>query len=374
MHLFSDNIVNNKRQDAFDLCKTISIILMILCHVFYTMQYSVPATLNPTYIAHNAVRLLGAQSFMFCMGMGIAYSKNNSVPYFIKRGCKLILSGYMLNFLCLVLPTIIIGKSLIFGEAFVTNKFLMLLGSDILQFAGLVLMFFAIIKYFKFSDKTIFIITLCITLFGAFCNNKIFLTLTPEHFYYSFVGLFVPVKNFLEAEYVCFSFSNWIMYPVAGWLFGKLLKHCFNLSKFYLYLLGISLPLFFIEYIIFNMLGVNLWLVLMNPDIYHQQPPLFLFTYMNIIMLVLSLSHFASIYLTKLKIWDIIKHLSSELPTLYIASWIVIGWFSAWLKYTNRTLSVSFGNVLFVFVFVYACSEIYVYLKNKCKKVNKSKI
>lgn len=374
MHLFSDNIVNNKRQDAFDLCKTISIILMILCHVFYTMQYSVPATLNPTYIAHNAVRLLGAQSFMFCMGMGIAYSKNNSVPYFIKRGCKLILSGYMLNFLCLVLPTIIIGKSLIFGEAFVTNKLLMLLGSDILQFAGLALMFFAIVKYFKFSDKTIFIITLCITLFGAFCNNKIFLTLTPEHFYYSFVGLLVPVKNFIEAEYVCFSFSNWIMYPVAGWLFGKLLRRCCNLNKFYLYLLGISLPLFFIEYIIFNMLGENLWLVLMNSNIYHQQPPLFLITYMNIIMLVLSLSHFASINLTKLKIWDIIKHLSSELPTLYIASWIAIGWFSAWLKYTDRTLSVSFGNVLFVFVFVYACSEIYVYLKNKCKKVNKSKI
>lgn len=340
---------------------------MILCHVFYTMQYSAPTTLNLTYIAHNAVRVLGAQCFMFCMGMGIAYSKNNSVPYLIKRGCKLILSGYMLNFLCLVLPTIIIGKSIIFGEAFVTNKLLMLLGSDILQFAGLALIFFAIVKYFKFSDKTIFIITLCITLFGAFCNNKIFLNLTPEHFYYSFVGLLIPVKNFLEAEYVCFSFSNWIMYPVVGWLFGKLLKRCSNLNKFYLYLLIISLPLFFIEYIIFNISGKNLWLVLMNPDIYHQQPPLFLITYMNIIILALSLSHFVSIHLTKFRIWDIIKHLSSELPTLYIASWIAIGWFSAGLKYTNISLSTSWNNVALVFLFVFTFSELCIYIRNKCK-------
>ena len=33
--LFSQDTVNSGRQPAFDLCKTICIVLMIMCHVFY---------------------------------------------------------------------------------------------------------------------------------------------------------------------------------------------------------------------------------------------------------------------------------------------------------------------------------------------------
>lgn len=366
-HLLSDKIVNNGRQHAFDLCKTISIILMILCHVFYAMNYSVSISLNPVYIGHNAVRLLGAQCFMFSMGLGLAYSRNTSAKYCAKRGCKLILLGYILNFLCIVLPWMIIGESHIFGT-FVDNKFLMGLCGDILQFAGLSMLFFAIVKYFKWSDLTTFIITLCITAIGTFCNDKIYFVLTPEHFYYSFVGLLVPVKNFITAEYVCFSFCNWIIYPVVGWLFGKILKRCTDLNKIYLYLLGISTSLFFVIWKIFSLMGKNIWLILMDPVVYHQQSPLFLIIYMDIIMIALSFAHFISIHLTKYRIWSVVKNLSEELLTLYIVSWIVIGWFSAVLKYTNTSINYSWSNVFYVFVFVFLTSEIYIYLKNKFER------
>lgn len=68
--LFSKEKVNKGRQPAFDLCKTICIILMILCHVFYVIKYSTTPTLNPAYIAHNLVRLLGAQFFYVQYGLG----------------------------------------------------------------------------------------------------------------------------------------------------------------------------------------------------------------------------------------------------------------------------------------------------------------
>ena len=364
-NLFSDNNINNGRQHAFDLCKAVSIILMILCHVFYTMKYCAPATLNPTYIAQNAVRFLGAQFFMFAMGMGLIYSRHDSAKYCAKRGLILLVSGYLLNFVCLVLPSIIIGKSLVFGDIFVTNRFLMLFGADILQFAGLTLLFFAIVKQFKWSDMTVLITTLCITAIGTLCTDKIFLTLTPEHFYYAFAGLIVPVKNFITSEYVCFSFSNWLIYPVTGWFFGKMLKRCYDLDKFYLYLLGISLPLFLIEWVIFSVMGKNLWLTLMNPIIYHQQNPIILVIYMTVIMLALSLSHFISIHLIKFKLWKVIKHMSVELLTLYIASWVVIGWLSAGLRYTNKFLTNDWNTILLVFGFVFGVSELYIYLKNK---------
>ena len=38
-NLFSAEKVNTGRQPAVDLCKTICIILMILCHVFYAVKY-----------------------------------------------------------------------------------------------------------------------------------------------------------------------------------------------------------------------------------------------------------------------------------------------------------------------------------------------
>ena len=373
-NLFSHEQVNKGRQPAFDLCKTFCIVLMILCHVFYAIKYSTTATLNPTYIAHNLVRLLGAQFFMFSMGMGLAYTRNDNAKCCAKRGLILLLTGYLLNFLREILPWMVTGTYPMFSNIMTNDKFLMLLSCDILQFAGLAFLFFAIVKHFKWSNITIFIVTLCITVVGAFCTNEITLKLTSDTFYYSFVGLLIPIKNFTISDYVCFSFSNWIIYPVFGWLFGKALKRCHNLDKFYLYLLGISLPLFLLAWASFDAVGKNMWLILMNPVVYHQQNPVILAVYMNIIAIAISVAHLLSIHLVKFKFWNIIKHLSSELPTLYIISWIAIGWLGAWLKYNNKFLTKDFEDIFFVFVGVIVVSEIYIFFKNKCKSRANEKV
>lgn len=366
--IFSKEAVNTGRQPAFDLCKTVCIILMILCHVFYVIKYSTTATLNATFVAHNLVRLLGAQFFMFSMGLGIAYSKNNTAGCCLRRGFILLFTGYMLNFLREILPWIVTGSYPMFSSIMTNDKFLMFLSCDILQFAGLAFLFFALMKHFKWSNMTIFITTLCITVIGAFCTNEITLKLTTDTFYYSFIGLLIPIKNFTVSDYVCFSFSNWILYPVAGYLFGRIIKYCHNLDKFYLYLLGISLPLLLLAWAAFDAVGKNMWLILMNPVVYHQQNPIILAIYMNIIAIAVSLAHLFSNYFIKFRFWNIIKHFSTELPTLYIVSWIVIGWIGAWLKFNNKYLTKDFEDIFMVFVGVVVLSEIYVYIKNKLKQ------
>lgn len=363
--LFSHEKINNGRQQAFDLCKTLCIILMILCHVFYVIKYSTSATLNATYIAHNLVRLLGAQFFMFSMGLGLAYSRNDTAKCCLKRGIILLLTGYMLNFLREILPWIVTGNYPMFASIMTNDKFLMLLSCDILQFAGLAFLFFALVKHFKWSNLTIFIITLFITVIGAFCTNEITVKLTTNNFYYSFIGLLIPIKNFTITDYVCFSFSNWIIYPVFGWLFGKALKRCHDLDKFYLYLFWISTPLLLLAWASFDAVGKNMWLILMNPIVYHQQNPIILAVYLNIIAIAISVAHMFSNYFVKFKFWNIIKHLSSELPTLYIVSWITIGWLGAYLKYNHKFLTKDFDDIFFVFVGVILVSEIYIYFKNK---------
>lgn len=370
--LFSTEVVNNGRQPAVDLCKTICIVLMILCHVFYAVKFTNTPSLSPSFIAHNLVRLLGAQFFMFSMGLGLAYTRNDSAKCCLRRGIILLLSGYLLNFLREILPWMLLGNYPMFSSIMSHDKFLMLLSGDILQFAGLAFLFFAFVKHFKLSNLTIFIVTLVLTIIGAFCTNEITVKLSPDNFYFSFIGLFIPIKNFTSSGYVCFSFCNWIIYPVTGWLFGKLLKRCVNPDKFYWYLLLISVPLLLLAWSAFDAAGKNMWMMLMNPLNYHQQNPVILAVYLNIIAVAISLAHIFSNYFVKFKFWGVIKHLSSELPTLYIVSWVVIGWIGALLKMNHTSITKDMDNIFWLFVIVLVLSEIYIGFKNLIKKKKNS--
>ena len=106
----------------------------------------------------------------------------------------------------------------------------------------------------------------------------------------------------------------------------------------------------------------------MNPLNYHQQNPVILAVYMNIIAVAISLAHIFSNYFVKFKFWGVIKHLSSELPTLYIVSWVVIGWIGALLKMNHTFITKDMDNIFWLFVVVLVISEIYVGFKNLLKK------
>ena len=135
----------------------------------------------------------------------------------------------------------------------------------------------------------------------------------------------------------------------------------------------ISLPIFLLAWASFDAIDKNIWLILMNKLVYHQQNPIILAIYLNIIVIAISAFHFIAKYLTKYKVWEIIKHFSRELPTLYIVSWIIIGWIGAWLKYNHMILTKSFDSIFIVFVFVLVLSEIYILIKNRLKKIGNNK-
>ena len=368
LNLFSKDMVNTNRQSSIDLCKSVCIMMMVLCHVFYIIKYTVTPELNASYLAQNIVRLLGAQFFMFSMGLGLAYSKKSDAKSCVKRGFQLLFSGYLLNFLREILPWMLIGKYPLFSSIISNDKFIMLLSGDILQFAGLAFFFFALVKALKLSDLKVFVIAVLFTALGAFISNDVSIKLSDDNFYFSFIGLIVPIKNFTEQAYICFSFSNWIIYPVIGWLFGKMIKYCKDLDKFYLYLLCISVPILLVAWAAFDAMDKNFLMILINPLVYHLQNPIILAVYMNIIAIAISVGHLISKPLTNLKIWNVIKHLGNELPTLYIVSWVIIGWIGAYLKFSHKVLHSSFETVFITFVIVFALSELYIFGLRKTKK------
>ncbi len=373
-NLFSVDIVNNKRQPEFDLCKTICIGLMILCHVFYVIKFNNIVGFNPTYISFNLVRLLGAPFFMFSMGVGLAYTRKDSAKHCLHRGLMLLFMAYLLNFLREVLPWMLFGEYPLFGKLMTQDKLLMFLSGDILHFAGLAFLFFAIVKYFKWSTAKTLIITLFITAIGAFCLNEFSVKIQIDNFYLSFIGLFIPIKNFTVNDYVCYSFTNWLLYPVVGWVFGKALKRCKDVNKFYKYLFWIMTPIFLLSWAAYDANGRNIWFILTNSFVYHQQNPIIMAIYLNIIVVALSIAHPISNCFGRFRVWNIIKHFGQELPTLYFVSWVIIGWIGAWLKYHDTYLPNTLSNIVSVYVFVLILSEIFIYFKNKLKNRNKDKV
>lgn len=99
-----------------------------------------------------------APVFMFMLGVGIVYSKKTRPRLLAKRGAILIASGYILNIFRSFIPAYINAlnwddRPIDVSSIFYYNFFFV----DILQFAGLTILFFAVAIKWNFSKRTYFL-------------------------------------------------------------------------------------------------------------------------------------------------------------------------------------------------------------------------
>lgn len=361
--VFCKENINTDRQHVFDLCKALCVVGMILCHIFYILDMNHSA-INTTGWIYSIGNLFGAQLFMFSMGVGMAYTRHNTHRAYCNRGIILFLMGYLLNFLRETLPWLIVGKSP-FLSSFENDLFASFLRGDILQFAGLAFLFVGALKYFKLSNVKMLLVAILITIFGAYCSDKFFVELNFENYYFFFIGLIVPIKNFIINEYVSFCFSNWIIYPVLGLLFGEVLQYCFNKDKFYGVFLKFGFLILTLAFLTSKfVLGQDLMSILLQDETYYQQPIFILPVYLLILMWGISIIYFISKFFVKTSFWRVVQYLSKELPTLYIVSWVLIGWTGGFLRFYNVNLPCNYKNIFLIFVIIMVIAEIYVSMKN----------
>ena len=82
--------------------------------------------------------LFSAPVFMFCMGIGIIYSRHSDSNTMIKRGIKLFLLGLIVNIFSIILPHYLLQYFLNSGNLIpIFGGLLLLFYVDILDFAGL---------------------------------------------------------------------------------------------------------------------------------------------------------------------------------------------------------------------------------------------
>lgn len=237
---FSLEPINTKRQTELDMLKGFAILFMVLVHCFEEFtNWPLDPKLS-TYIIEFLGSPPSAPVFMFLLGIGIVYSRKSDAKALFMRGMYLFVFSYALNFCRDFLPNIVMYANTGDVESY-TEAVELFWGVDILQFAGVTFIFFAIASKLKFSS--IHYILSAIIFAGL--NLLLAGTCTGNSIVDSLLGVLWSTN-----ENSWFPFLTWIIYPISGYLFGKLLVCCNDKQRLYKLSICISsaVLILFIEY------------------------------------------------------------------------------------------------------------------------------
>lgn len=208
-----ESLHNNARLDSFDIPRAIAIGLMIILHTL--MIYASPATLEQplTKLLMLSGTAPGAPAFMFLMGFYFIYARPKNDRYYLLRGVQLFLLGYLLNILRFIMPVESILLLGISAEVFLPWTPLMFFKTiDILQFAGLALIILTAVRFTIKRPGYILFIIVTVTLISPLLWG----------IHSGFAALdWVLDMLWGTSIYVTFPLFPWLVYPLAGYLFGQ---------------------------------------------------------------------------------------------------------------------------------------------------------
>jgi|GEM_PF-155469 len=310
--IFSDNIVNNGRQIELDIAKGLSILFMVWVHTTETFG-------NYQGVGNMVVEILGgpfaAPVFMVCMGTGLCYARKTQARDLAKRGVGLLVTGLLLNVFRYILP-LFIGYALT-EEPLFLYTFPFLFGVDIMEFAGLTFLFFALAKRFNWSEKVLAVTAVAASLLGMLLKG----TASGSVYIDQFLGYIWGNDN---AE-TYFPFLNWIIFPVFGYLFGKFLRRCSDKTAFYKMVSPVC-GILGLGYVIaahvfsFGMYGENGYYYFLG-----------LTDAIPVLMLVIGMFGFCHM----LSVWKdsawikALRNMSENINVVYCIQWVLIG--SLWI-------------------------------------------
>ena len=225
--------INTERQYNLDLLKALAIIAMIICHPVYRLSFHRVGAEGEFLYQFGSV-ILGeylavAHAFMFAMGVCILYSQKGKPSDLIRRGMRIYVLAYILNFFRYGIYALADGLITgVFREETLYSVF----SPDIFQFAGLALVVTGIFRKMKLKETHIFLIGLILS---AIVSPLPFAD-TGNFFKNLLIGHFIMTID----ETACFPFCYWYIFVAFGMLFGAVLRRIEDLDRFYGKLLIVS--------------------------------------------------------------------------------------------------------------------------------------
>lgn len=318
--MLSNEITNTGRQLEFDFAKVFAIFFMVIIHVYENMS-SVDYSQMPNNAFHIILEFLGgplaAPVFMFAMGVGMVYTRHNSYQEFAKRGLKLLIIGYTLNFFR---NTLLIILAHWFGVS--TDQDQPLLDTlglvDILQFAGMTFLAIALFKWIKVRGWKMIMIAFLMQGIGTVCMG--YFDSTPKLLQYLLGLLFHTNKN------IAFPLFLWFIYPVLGIYFARILVRVNDKRKFYNRVLSVSLFVFICASIgmISQDFDLRKYFALANETYYKQNFHSTIWI-SSVVLIAVSIYYYISQSLEG-KYLQTVKFISSNLNTIYIIQWLIIAY------------------------------------------------
>lgn len=356
--IYSVQKVNCGRQLELDVARGLAIAFMVLVHVFELfIGEPFPRTAS-SYIISFLGSPPAAPVFMLLLGVGIVYSKRTSAGFLFKRGVIILILAYALAFFRDVIPAYI--SYLISGDfEILKDGVIEFFGVDILQFAGLTFLFFALVIKLKLKMSHIAALVFAFSAVGAILGK-----MSTGNFWLD------VLVGFLWGSWdrTWFPFCSWIFFPAAGYIFGTFLIHCNNKTLMYKRILLVSaaalIPLIILSYnykIEFGAFG----------DFYHQQyyhQDLF----GNIIITIFCLFWISLLYFITLPFknysFNTLRRWSKNVNQIYITHWIILGF----LCYVFIDEPLSLWVILLMSAAVLIISDLiaYLYLKIKSNYVS----
>ncbi|MFF2093751.1 heparan-alpha-glucosaminide N-acetyltransferase domain-containing protein [Paenibacillus sp. NPDC058174] len=347
---------NNNRQYELDAARGLAVIFMVFVHVLIQFGTS-DAQFESLY--GKAVQALGgipaAPVFMFLLGVGVIYSRRNTPARLVKRGLLLITAGYMLNLFRSVLPAWV-NMKLGFepyeriSTLFYDNFFYI----DILQFAGLTMLYFALSSHLKFSCKA--------HIFVLLAFMSINLLLSPYISYIENMGSSPVLALLFGNSMSFFPFFTWIAYPIGGYLFGKQLIQSEHKVHFYQTLFKVSF-LLLIGYVML-IITFDFPTGYESDDRYYHHTLIVNLFYLAFILFWISCIYFLTLKLTG-KLKTFLKSASALTTEIYFIHFLLIGLFTVLVHH-----QLGLWIIIPLSITIYMLSHSMAYLWVKRRKSN----
>lgn len=209
-----------------DLLKALSAVAMIYCHPVIRLGiHRVGYEGDPLFLMGDVVLgdYLGvAHAFMLAMGMGVVYTRKRAPADLMRRGARLYLLGYVLNFCRYGAYALAEG---ILSGAFEPETLEALFGPDILQFAGLALVATGVLRGMGLGAGQILAFGIALSAFGS----ALPFVRTGSFALDWLIGHFVVTSH----EASCFAFCNWYVFVAAGQVLGTAIRTSRDQDRLY---------------------------------------------------------------------------------------------------------------------------------------------
>ncbi|MCK8521323.1 DUF1624 domain-containing protein [Aquimarina sp. D1M17] len=303
---------------AVDLARGIAVLMVILVHTLWI--YGDLITQSETWLG-KTIHFIGKGTPMFLIAMGVSFtlSRNQSIVLSIKRAIYILAVGYLMNFLKFVLPVLVGTMPDNFIEAYgwttpatLDNMIYMFSTGDILQLAGVSLLFMGVINHFSKNKYVPLFFALFIVV----------LTKEVHGFQVDITGVSYLLNLLWGADWnVYFAVFPWFSFILIGMFFGMWYKEQ-NKSNNYLF------SRMLISGIVLMVVGGGLCYYNFEyhfGDYFHLGPGGVLYL-AGFNLVCLWLMHLLVTRVRENAVFNFFYYCSKRVTTIYVIQWVLICW------------------------------------------------